>query len=281
MMRMGATPSRQRLMEYDRPQRGFTLVELLVGMAVFVLLMGLLFSLVSGASRVWEQTENQKSKRQIARIVSETIVRDLESVLFPLNPDDDEGFDFVLNPAIGESLLNPNAIFWQAPVQGGKRQAGLQEVGYFIRWIDASSGAASELCRYQVEATNQSSMFLDSNPTWITDAKINAAAPGALDTISLQGRIAENVIALWITLFDKNGSRILSPYSSRDLSKPKPTSVVIEVAIASPRALQRASSLEIRNKYGSSTVDAFVAALPEDLRKDVEIFRFKARIQSN
>lgn len=59
------------------PSRGFTLIELLVGVAVFMLIMGLLFQVLSSTTDVWKSTTGKVGSFQAARAAFESISRNL------------------------------------------------------------------------------------------------------------------------------------------------------------------------------------------------------------
>ncbi len=61
-----------------RPQPcGFTLIELLVGVAVFMLIMGLLFQVLSSTTDVWKSTTGKVGSFQAARAAFEAVSRNL------------------------------------------------------------------------------------------------------------------------------------------------------------------------------------------------------------
>lgn len=264
-------------------RKAFSLTEVLVATAVFALLLTLLLSITSGTSRIWQEGESQKARRQAARAVLDVMTRDLEAVQFPIVKGSTNSLEFLLNPAGASGLLNHDAIFWQAPVPGESVSGDLQEVGYFVQWItDANKPPRSELCRLRVPATNATAIF-NSPQDWLTSTKIDTFAPGSKDTNNYQGLQAENVIALWITLFGKSGTNwtpLPSPYSSRDTNLPYPARAEIALAIADPTILRRLGSADaITSKYNASTIDAFVSALPPEISKGVSIFRTSVNLE--
>jgi len=256
---------------------GFTLIEVLVATAVFILLMGLLLSLTSEASRLWQRAESQKARRQIARIVLETIGRDMESAAFTTNTN---SLQFLLNDSvrIGSTNLNPTAAFWQAPTLGSM-PGTLSEVGYFVQWI----GTKSALCRYYVPSTATNSLF-SSNSTiwdkWLWPDKITSYAPGLQNTDTYGGLLSENVVGLWITLYDSNNAAMTN-YDSRTTTR-RPTSAEISIAVIDPRTARRlVQASQITDSYSRSTnADSFVADLIPNLREGVQIFKTRVQLQA-
>lgn len=261
-------------------RRGFTLVELLVAVAVFALLMVLLLTLVSQATRIWQQTDNQKVRRQTARVLLEIIVRDLESALFPLDPTNSRSLQFLLNPPAAPR--NRDAAFWQAAVPGEGARGDMYEVGYFVQWInDTNNRPRSALCRYGVSATNSDAIFQDPSLEWLTVGKLAAYAPGLADTGSYKGVLAENVLGLWITLRDKDGTTngFGSFYDSRETTN-RPASAEIAFVLLDANAAKRlVSAAALTNNFLSSP-EEYVAALPPEIKSGTQIFRATARFEA-
>src|SRR5260221_2516490 len=103
---------------YKPSQRSFTLVEVLVSMAVLVLMVGLLAQVLSSAQLGLGNLGNSAQRRQDAGTVLANMAKDLRASLTPLNRSF-EGADplagqvqFLINPPGGPTnnwLCNPNA----------------------------------------------------------------------------------------------------------------------------------------------------------------------------
>lgn len=65
---------------------GFTLVELMVAMAVLIIMMGFLFQFVLGAQRVWSASEEKNDIFQTANIVLNVVETDLHNMQFSTEP---------------------------------------------------------------------------------------------------------------------------------------------------------------------------------------------------
>lgn len=249
-----------------RLERAFSLVELLVAMAVFSLMAALLLGLVSESSRLWQRAESQKARRQVARIIMETVKRDLEGVALPIGTTNTNSLNFVLNPAVA-GINNRDSAFWQTRTSA---QTGeMAEVGYFVKWHNGTPA----LCRYSVPATNSDSIFR-SPANWLTTGKIDSYA-GGLGSTNMDGLLAENVLGLWITMYDATNG-ILSNYNSRTATG-RPSSVEVGVAIIDPRTAKRITSeSQITSAYTGSA-DTFPDNLPTFLRAGVQVF--KTRIE--
>lgn len=255
---------------------GFTILELLVATAIFALLATILLSLTSEASKLWQRAETQKARRQIARIIIETVSRDMESATFPVVSSATNSLQFVVGNSTGLTNLNPNAAFWQATASGNGPAGGLAEVGYFVQWKDNRSA----LCRYYVPGTNADSIFSSSAANWkdwLTAAKVSAYAPGLNDSNSFNGLLAENVLGLWITVYDNNNIGYTN-YDSRTFSI-RPSAAEIGLAIIDARTARRITNAAVEVQY-TPTIDTFVTNLPSYLRDGVQIFKTRVQLQA-
>lgn len=211
-------------MNTEPPRRmAFTLLELLVAMAVFTLLAVLLFGVLGEVNRAWEQAQAQIEPRKSGRAILDYFTRELEIATLPANRtmtyatassppiSPDLGFQFLVNPSgfLSPKFFNPQALFWQAPIGSN----GFAEVGFFVRWDESTPNQPrAVLCRLLIKP-GDSNYFIQSNPTnWLTDAVLNRAAPGVMDsndpTLSYRGWLADNVIGLWARCLDPRGNPI-------------------------------------------------------------------------
>ena len=263
--------SRSSRRPWPSSKGGFTLVELLVAGAIFLLLLGLLLSIVSHITQIWQQTEGQRIRQQVMRLALDRISRDLQGLQLQRSTNETNSFQFVINPAIASDLLNPQAAFWQTTLTGDTSRGDVAEVGYFVRLVSASNHVRGELCRIEVPPTAADSFFADPQH-WLTMSKIDSYAPpsGANSTNPLKGILADHVIGLWITPYQ--GTNALSlPYDSRTGSRP--TSVEVALAVIDPRTAQRVGNpSEIRNHY-NATPENFVNALDPQIRGGVSIIK--------
>lgn len=273
-----------------RRERGgaFTLVEILVSITVLVLLMALLLGITDQSSRVWQVTESSHNRRQVARILLETITRDLEASVFPLIPGaNNTSLQFVLNPPGLTGVSARDAVFWQAALPGDGTDSDVSEVGYFVRWLD--DGPASHpnhpiLCRFQMPASNAASIFANPGATaaWLNNDVLTSSAPGT--TVSnYQGMLADNVLALWVTLYDASAKPIPTPFNSIVAVTPRPAFAEIALVLIDPATAQRLTApvaSAITAGYGAASVDLFAAALPPAIQKGVEIFRTRVTLEA-
>lgn len=251
------------------------MIELLVATAVFLMLAALLLSMTSEAGKMWQRAESQKARRQVARIIMETMTRDLEAAAFPLALNATNSLQFLVGPSTGTEDLYPNAAFWQTAVMGNGPAGGLAEVGYFVQW----HGKKSALCRYFVASTNSDSLFSDNQggwEDWLTPAKVATYAPGLRNSDTFAGLVAENVLGLWITLYDSNNVAYTN-YNSR-ITTVRPVAAEVGIAVIDPHTAERLS--DPGTIAYTPTIDTFVTNLPESIRDGVQTFKTRIQLQS-
>jgi type II secretion system protein J len=76
--------------------RGFTLLEILVAVAIFAAIASILYSSYAGTFRAIEYTESQSEIYNMARIALERMTEDLESAYIPAGVRDPENEDDIL-----------------------------------------------------------------------------------------------------------------------------------------------------------------------------------------
>ena len=214
-----------------RSQRAFSLVEVMVATAILGLIVTVLAALISKASQLWILTEAQNQRRSTGRALLQFIARDLETSVIPASypaiSSSGGNLQFITSStnAIPSSLLNPHAVFFQAPVASDRSRGDLAEIGYFIRWDTQSQPgtAKAQLCRLEIDPSdtqnyNIYSTNADGTPaTWLSSTIIDQVAP-ATAAKNYQGWFADNVIALWIRCLDSQGQPILQTASGVTLN---------------------------------------------------------------
>lgn len=205
--------------------RAFTLVEILVASAVFVLLLALILSIVTQTSDVWRSTSNKITAFQSARAAFERMTRQISQATlntyydyYDLNWNrrtKDNANTFVprnygrqseLHFRTGVNLLNKptHAIFFQAPAsrtenstEYGGLEGLLNACGFFIDYVEDDipspyQGRVSSKSRYRlmqwVQNTENLAIY---NPAASSDAWFQNADQEAVP-------LADNIIALII-----------------------------------------------------------------------------------
>jgi len=207
---------------------GFTLLELLVAMAVLMLILALAFSAITQTSVVWQRSTRDLEAFQGARRAFENITRLVSQAT--LNTYWDYEFDntgravryrrnsdlhFYLSPAgVNGAPGTPDsgqALFFQAPY--GRRSEPvlaqwtpelLNEIGFYVEfgsnasWLPAGlGGALRESHRYRlfqtVQPTEDFSVYSENGtgagvPSWISTANAYPIADNIIALVVLPGR---------------------------------------------------------------------------------------------
>jgi prepilin-type N-terminal cleavage/methylation domain-containing protein len=187
----------------DGPLRAFTLIELLIALAILAFLVILLASLVSAVGRSWTAGEQQVSEFQDGRAILEIISRELSQAVISPN------LQFVQNPTLPSGLkqrANSDSLFWQAPA-ASTTNGNLAEIGYYLTEDKNNNGAeVYQLRRFFVPPTDSTNYKIFSSPYLPTDN----SAPWVTSFVSsnLSTPVASGVIAFWARCFDCNGDLI-------------------------------------------------------------------------
>ena len=210
----------------------FSLIEMLVAVAVFTILLTILAGSYSGIERAISQTNARREANATGRAALEWITRDLERIRPPA-----PGFIWSVTQntntnrpvaTLGSQFLiastnqittnkNPHAAFWQV---ASEESAGrtMAIVGYFVRWVTETNNniptTRPVLCRLYINQTNAAypAGLNIANGTWLDD-NILTNAPGDAAG-SYRGWFADNIHSIWFRALDANGSPITTNASS-------------------------------------------------------------------
>ncbi len=73
--------TKQKTKKQERDRQCFTLVELLAAMAIFVILMAVMFEFLGGAQQVWSLSKSNAKIYENARVAMDLISRDIQSAV--------------------------------------------------------------------------------------------------------------------------------------------------------------------------------------------------------
>lgn len=205
---------------------GFTLIELLVAMAIFVVLIVLLYGVFDSVGGVVGKMAARKELSETGRHAMEWITRDLERIR-PRVPGDlwsvtsgtntnrpsvQMGAQFLIaSNQVAQSFRNPHAMYWQVADDWGSGR-DLAAVGYFVQWIQDGNTRRPVLSRLSVAQTNAAYQDLYStnaastNAAWVNDALLSSNAPAVGPTY--RGWFADNVFSIWFRALDAAGNPI-------------------------------------------------------------------------
>ena len=199
-------------------RQAFSLVELLVAMAVLSLIVVILAQMINHVTGAWQRGEANKEKLQNIRALADFMGSELQAAMLPINRPSQTSLQFLINPSsVTTTNRNHDALFWQMPLATDSSQGDVAEVGYFVKWDTTTTPAnpRSLLCRYYVSPTDTANYLIYSAPTaWVSDTLIGTVAPASA-TNNYQGLFAKNVLGLWVTPLNSAGALIATPFDSR------------------------------------------------------------------
>ena len=277
-------------MNYRLRTSAFTLVELLVAIAISTILAALLASFCGSTLVLWQQQTADNERRNAAIAVFGQIRHDLRYAALP-SDQPNSSLQMVINPPtswISSSYLLPQAAFWQAPSATDRSKGENAIVGYFIQWTASSSLSSfmtPKLCRLLI---NPSSTDYHLNaPPWVTTALLTSDAPATAPYYT--GLIAGNVLGLWMQPLDQNQNVItlnsagtsFSPEvfdsrsgyqssNSRTYPNALPTSLKVSIIVLDNRTAQRLTGTE--KPSGTSDAPTYYATLSPDIRKGAQVY---------
>lgn len=197
-----------------RMARAFTLVEVLVASAVFVLLLGVLVGAISSVTALSSQASSRLDSVRVGREIFDLMQKDLAQIATLPTARRDEGpLQFVVNPpndVVAAAFKNPTAFFWQASVARDRSRGNLGIVGYFVQ---RPGGARSQLRRVIVEPAETTNYGLYGGPgpaSWLSPVVLTrfAAADSGPSASADRGWVADGVLGLWVRCLDIHGNVI-------------------------------------------------------------------------
>lgn len=134
----------------SRQKLALSLIELVVGMAIFTLLLMLLFGIISQTSSTWTNARNQVGSFQSVRLAFNLLTRTLSQGTLNVygdydNPSDPKSYirnsnlHFIIDAPQGDDFGQGNSIFFQAKLgKSGSTDRGMESllnaVGYFVTY---------------------------------------------------------------------------------------------------------------------------------------------------
>ncbi len=203
----------------QKARGGFSLVELLVSMAVLVILVGLLAQMLNQATQIWNQGESNKERLQDLRALADFMGNELQGALLPINRTSIDNLEFVVNPEGAEQFKFRDSVFWQCPLATDQSSGDVAEIGYFVRWDETNpANPRPILCRFYADPTSEHFLIYSKPTTWTSENTIEAVAPGDKEH-NYTGLFAENVLGLWVDCIDKDGN-VISTAGEKWSSRP-------------------------------------------------------------
>ena len=275
----------------------FSLVEMLVALAIFSIIMLVLLSVTTSLMVTWQLGQARNERRTEGRTVLERMSRDLRVASIPLGKTIGTNLTFIINPAgVSATYELPQAIFFQAPVASdGGTNGNLAVVGYFIQWINGTPS----LTRVLINPSSAGNYSIYSTTNWINDGLLQTNAP-ATQASGYVGLLAENVLGLWVQALDPQGKPIQQttglpgesfdsrlPYSytnsvyttvpTTNLAPVLPAAVQIAIVVIDSRTAKRLTGVDPKEKPSANSgnfwndIQNFYTNLPSVLQKGAEI----------
>ena len=246
---------------FESGHRGFTLLELLVAMAVLSILTVLLINVVSTTSQMWGMGERHNQTRAKSRALLDFVGRELKEAVLARDSSKDS-LQFVINQnSLGSDFANRDNIFWQSPIATEASQGDLAEIGYFVQWI---SGRPT-LCRFFVNPSETNHLIYTQPTAWLSENLVKSVAP-ADKADQYKGLFLENILGLWVHAYQADGT----PYAGNSrLTQKLPSTVEISIVAIDDATSQHLDPYvsTIQALYGKSTAEDFLAALPGVIRE--------------
>lgn len=222
----------------------FTILELLVAMAVFSLLIVMLMGMVDSASKLWRETESRVDSYREARAAMRIISHDLGNALAGTNLNairiNNDAYAFLTNAETDVNRASAIFFFSVQPANAQNSDANKSDVcliGYFLAY-DKTSALAGVNTNVP-QTMNLYRFFLSSDQTFA--AIVNRTIPsfgasiGALhDKVEL---LARNITRFHIDALDTNGS----PYVS-STNKPLPPIIQIQLTAINTETARKLNS---------------------------------------
>lgn len=203
-------------MKTSRPPGAFTVLEMLVAAAVFLMMATLLFSIMSQVNAAWQQADGQKNRRELGRALVDLMARDLQGAIPPLPGSGTNVVNFELETgAVG--IADSDCVFWQTRLPANRARTDVMTVGYYV-------GTNHEFYR-----------AAQSGP--LPSIVSEAAGLGATN-----GVLAEGVIRMAVQAFNRDGS---TSSGSAVYTTNLPSAIEVTLAIADGRTLARNPSLAV------------------------------------
>lgn len=201
----------------DGSGRGaFTLLEVLVAAAVFIILMGILLGVLSNTTNITGTASRQLDANRIARESLDLIGRDLMMASQSWNRARTNSLQFLVNPTnLPAGFANRDAFFWQSPISRDATKGNLAIVGYLVlRDIQADPrNSRFQLRRVFIEPKDGETNYrIYSSPNdWLqasTYEKFSPLDSATDDQNAQQGWVADGVLGMWVQCLDSTGAPI-------------------------------------------------------------------------
>lgn len=254
-------------------RRAFTLIELMVAMAVLAVLVVMLLGLVDSASKLWRANESRVDAYRETRAALNIIRRDMDKALAGTNTNFFRANDLAyVYLADAEKDTNyAGALFFLTALPANAQQpnannSGICQVGYFLGYgkttmsPDNAGGASMNLYRY----------FLSSDATFAkltNNAQTGYFNMGLTPTDPNVELLAKNVVGFRVKTLTADGL----PYVQTPAA-PLPSVIQIEITAVNQEVAKKLTSSEMW-LTNSSTLKSLI-------EQNVQTFNTKVSLQN-
>ena len=211
----------------------FTLIELMVAMAVLSLLVVVLLGVVDSATQLWKANENRVESYREARAALNLIASDLKVALSSTNTN---YFTTNIGPEFGASATDGSLFFLAAlPTSAqdeGSSLGDLCQVGYFLKY------GKSDLETARQDSFGLYRYFKESNTTF--DTLLNQTPLFAHATTNVE-LLARNIPFFKVACYTADTAGTISPWV-KSAAHPMPSFVEIQVTAYNNDAARRLES---------------------------------------
>jgi GxxExxY protein len=230
-----------------RFRSAFTLLELLVAMAVLAILVVMMMGLVSSATALWRQSENRAEAYREARAAMTIMARDLQNTIASTNTNlfrvNAGAFSHLGGSDIITDPSNASAIFFHAAMPKSAQdstasKSDVCQVGYFIAFDRTAMSSNSP--GFQ-KTMNLYRYFLSSDPTFANLTNAPHGNPFAMDIIPTAAEVellARNVREFRIIPLIFTNNTLTNSFSP-STNKPLPDIVEIHVTAVNQETARR------------------------------------------
>ena len=174
----------------EKPQKhAFTLVELMVAMAILVIMMGFLFQFVIGAQRVWSSSSGSTALYEQAQLVFDFMGKDLKNIR-------------------SKSTLGEDIPFYYATVSSDKTLGIISEVnGNPIPVVYHFVSSTKKLYRLEVNANNATAPYAylanKTETNYLDNFNFSSSTPWTKDIL-----LAENLHKITVEAMKKPSGHV-------------------------------------------------------------------------
>jgi prepilin-type N-terminal cleavage/methylation domain-containing protein len=237
-----------------RNRKAFTMLELLVAMALLTILVVMLFGMVDAATKLWRENENNVDAYREARAALNVITDDLKGLIASTNTN------FFATNFVGiaptDAAVNKSSLFFLTPfpssAQPTNNRSDIGAVGYYLRWTKQNSGFGTTDAGDTI-TTNGFHLF---RAIYSGDLVFSNVANGLspLQDLAQHGKttnapepeiLARNICDFHILCYQTNASGNLQTWAY-SAANPVPQMIAVQITAISDQLAKKLSGVQSR-----------------------------------